>query len=391
MIVDDGRARSGTLPPCRRVPSTRRSWAGRHGEPRRHRVHLHVDRPDLPAEPGRAGGLQRRAATTATSRSTLEQAQHRKHEYIAEQIGIGPGRRLLDLGCGWGALLNFARGAARGRRRRAVLRRRSPRAAATASTCTSRTRATVDRDTYGPFDAVASLGAWEHFCSPEDYRAGRQEEIYRSLFANAAERARGRWPLLPADDGVRAQHDPARRGLRARPARLRRVHPVPARLPVPGLVAADRRATSWSAAPSRTSGSSRARAGGSTTSRRSRSGTGGSARRACARTCSSCALLPHWLRSPDVPLRLHLGREREQGLLRARAARPLPDGVREDLSRVGVHAPLRGPEHVPVPGSAHVPTPPTAPQRLTRGSLNGEGGSMPARRCRRSSRRRRSR
>src|SRR6202035_5874305 len=41
---------------------------------------------------------------------TLEQAQRRKHDYIAEQIGIGPGRRLVDLGCGWGALLNFAGG-----------------------------------------------------------------------------------------------------------------------------------------------------------------------------------------------------------------------------------------------------------------------------------------
>ena len=40
---------------------------------------------------------------------TLEQAQRRKHEYIAEQIGLGPGQRMLDLGCGWGALLNFAR------------------------------------------------------------------------------------------------------------------------------------------------------------------------------------------------------------------------------------------------------------------------------------------
>src|SRR5437588_8285546 len=41
---------------------------------------------------------------------SLEQAQRRKHEYVAEQIGIGPGRNLLDLGCGWGPLLNFARG-----------------------------------------------------------------------------------------------------------------------------------------------------------------------------------------------------------------------------------------------------------------------------------------
>src|ERR1700742_5330294 len=38
---------------------------------------------------------------------TLEEAQHRKHEYVAEQVGIGPGRRLLDLGCGWGPLLAY--------------------------------------------------------------------------------------------------------------------------------------------------------------------------------------------------------------------------------------------------------------------------------------------
>src|ERR1035438_5870078 len=35
---------------------------------------------------------------------SLEDAQRRKHEYVAEQIGIGPGRRTLDLGCGWGGL-----------------------------------------------------------------------------------------------------------------------------------------------------------------------------------------------------------------------------------------------------------------------------------------------
>ncbi len=40
---------------------------------------------------------------------TLEQAQRRKHEYVAEQIGLEPGRRVLDLGCGWGALLDSIR------------------------------------------------------------------------------------------------------------------------------------------------------------------------------------------------------------------------------------------------------------------------------------------
>ena len=40
---------------------------------------------------------------------SLEEAQRRKHEYVAEQIGIGPDRRVLDIGCGWGPLLNFIR------------------------------------------------------------------------------------------------------------------------------------------------------------------------------------------------------------------------------------------------------------------------------------------
>jgi cyclopropane-fatty-acyl-phospholipid synthase len=45
----------------------------------------------------------------------------------------------------------------------------------------------VDRDSFGGFDAVASLGAFEHFCSPDDYRAGRQDEVYRDVFERAAD------------------------------------------------------------------------------------------------------------------------------------------------------------------------------------------------------------
>lgn len=118
---------------------------------------------------------------------TLEQAQRRKHEYVAEQVGIEPGRRVLDLGCGWGGLLNYIR---------------SKRATGVGVTLSEaqmtscrrhgldvhlRDAREVARETFGPFDAVVSLGAFEHFCSPEDYENGRQEYIYRRLFANVAE------------------------------------------------------------------------------------------------------------------------------------------------------------------------------------------------------------
>ena len=117
---------------------------------------------------------------------TLEAAQARKHDYIVEQLGIGPGRRVLDLGCGWGPLLEVVRG--RGAEGIGVTLSSAQLAACRRhglDVHLSDARL-VTRDTFGPFDAVASLGAFEHFCSPEEYTAGRQETIYRDLFANVA-------------------------------------------------------------------------------------------------------------------------------------------------------------------------------------------------------------
>jgi cyclopropane-fatty-acyl-phospholipid synthase len=118
---------------------------------------------------------------------TLEQAQRRKHEYVAQQIGIGPGRRLLDLGCGWGPLLAYVRerggvgvGVTLSGRQLASCRRHE----LDVHLLDARE---IDRERFGTFDAVASLGAFEHFCSPDDYLAGRQEEIYRRLFERVAE------------------------------------------------------------------------------------------------------------------------------------------------------------------------------------------------------------
>jgi len=117
---------------------------------------------------------------------TLEQAQRRKHEYVTEQLGLEPGKRMLDLGCGWGALLNFIG-------RRGAAGTGVTLSAAQATACRRHgldvrlfDAREVTRESFGQFDAVASLGAFEHFCSPQEYQAGRQEEVYRSLFARIA-------------------------------------------------------------------------------------------------------------------------------------------------------------------------------------------------------------
>jgi len=117
---------------------------------------------------------------------SLEEAQRRKHDYVAEQIGIEPDRRVLDLGCGWGGLLNYIR--SRGATGLGVTL-----SSAQLESCRRhgldvylQDAREVTRDSFGDFDAVASLGAWEHFCSPDDYEAGRQDEIYRGIFERIA-------------------------------------------------------------------------------------------------------------------------------------------------------------------------------------------------------------
>ena len=117
---------------------------------------------------------------------TLEQAQRRKYEYVDQQIGIGEGRRVLDLGCGWGPLLDFVR--TRGGTGVGVTL-----SSAHVAACRRRDldvhlydARLVTRESFGSFDAVTMLGAFEHLCSPEDYVARRQEEVYRGHFARLA-------------------------------------------------------------------------------------------------------------------------------------------------------------------------------------------------------------
>ncbi|XVS63567.1 class I SAM-dependent methyltransferase [Actinosynnema sp. CA-299493] len=47
-------------------------------------------------------------AVYPTAESTLEEAQFAKHDLVARKLGLKPGMRLLDVGCGWGGMVMHA-------------------------------------------------------------------------------------------------------------------------------------------------------------------------------------------------------------------------------------------------------------------------------------------
>jgi cyclopropane-fatty-acyl-phospholipid synthase len=114
---------------------------------------------------------------------TLDQAQKDKHAWVFEGLGVsGPGRRVLDIGCGWGPILAALKDAG---------------STGVGLTLSSAQVAYCRKNglhvdlldwkearaaDLGAFDAVVSIGAFEHFCSEDEYNAGKQDEIYRRFF-----------------------------------------------------------------------------------------------------------------------------------------------------------------------------------------------------------------
>ena len=99
---------------------------------------------------------------------TLEQAQWAKLELVCRKLGLRPGMRLLDVGCGWGSLALHA-AAEHGVEVVAVTiseeqaRLARARVAAAGLTRSVQVRLQDYRDvTDGPYDAISSIGMAEH-------------------------------------------------------------------------------------------------------------------------------------------------------------------------------------------------------------------------------------
>jgi cyclopropane-fatty-acyl-phospholipid synthase len=114
---------------------------------------------------------------------SYEAAQARQAEVLLTRTGIRAGTRLLDIGCGYGRILRAAE--ARGARASGITvspeQVRYNSRAGLQSHLKDYRRLGPGWD--GQFDAVIANGSLEHFVQPADAAAGRDDDIYRYLFA----------------------------------------------------------------------------------------------------------------------------------------------------------------------------------------------------------------
>jgi cyclopropane-fatty-acyl-phospholipid synthase len=107
-------------------------------------------------------------AVFADPADSLEEAQAAKYELICRKLGLGPGTRLLDVGCGWGGMVMHA---ARHHGARAVgvtiARQQAELASKRVSEAGLSDRVEIRQQDYrnvndGPYDAISSIGMFEH-------------------------------------------------------------------------------------------------------------------------------------------------------------------------------------------------------------------------------------
>jgi len=119
---------------------------------------------------------------------TLEKAQRKKHDFIADQLNIHKGSRVLEMGSGWGPFLNYANNQRKVSVLGLTLSDGQYRACRKKGFDVKiKDCRTVKPEDFGTFDAVVSVGAFEHFCSLEEYKAGKQEKVYNDFFKTVSD------------------------------------------------------------------------------------------------------------------------------------------------------------------------------------------------------------
>jgi cyclopropane-fatty-acyl-phospholipid synthase len=119
---------------------------------------------------------------------TLEDAQLAKHHFITSQLNIHEGSRVIELGSGWGPFLKYIRNKKNAKGIGLTLSDGQYHACKKNDFDVHiKDCRTITPSDFGSFDAAVSIGAFEHFCSLEEYKAGLQEKVYSNFFKTVAD------------------------------------------------------------------------------------------------------------------------------------------------------------------------------------------------------------
>jgi cyclopropane-fatty-acyl-phospholipid synthase len=118
---------------------------------------------------------------------TLEEAQKAKHEFIAESLNIKKGTKVLDMGCGWGGFLQFLKNKGADGMGLTLSEGQAQAGKKNGLNVHLLDCRKILPDHFGSFDALVSVGAFEHFCSVEEWKQGKQDMVYTDFFKKAAD------------------------------------------------------------------------------------------------------------------------------------------------------------------------------------------------------------
>jgi cyclopropane-fatty-acyl-phospholipid synthase len=112
-----------------------------------------------------------------------EEAQARQADVLLDRAGVEAGSRLLDIGCGYGRILRAAEVRGASAWGITVSPEQVRRDARAGLNVLLRDYKSLGPEWDAQFDAVIANGSLEHFAQPADAVAGRDDNIYRHMFA----------------------------------------------------------------------------------------------------------------------------------------------------------------------------------------------------------------
>lgn len=122
--------------------------------------------------------------------TTLEQAQMNKSRILADYAEITPDSLVLDIGCGWGANLEYLARDRKVKRTHGITVSRAQHDEVTARKLPGVTTWCVDYKDYAPtekYDSLVSIEMIDHLVSPQQQQEGLAIPIYREYFNRLAQ------------------------------------------------------------------------------------------------------------------------------------------------------------------------------------------------------------